>query len=593
MKFLLWVTLALLAVPASAQTAPPAYTLIEAEADPHGTVQTDPEALGGAYVRQDGAYQPALIAPLPASGTSWVVWARVKNSNYQLKGVGADGKQTELAWEWNKPAEWAWVNFGRHTRAEMGTQFLLMRGPDATGTPGLDCAVFTESDTFNPGTAIAVPPPPPVTISVDWTKTVAHATSLSYGLNGYGAFNPATTASPAYKANMAHMNPGIVRLHSWDMMQDSKTNPSGWIDTAHKQWDAVKIRKTLTGAFSYGPALLVNIPGWPAWMDADNDGFLDAGQTDAYAAFCAQLVTIINTQTGRHVTYWEVTNEKDGAYYGDFHNNGGALKDPAKPDRVAELAAIYNACAVAMKKADPTIQTGGPAVARPDWTDFDARFAQAAAPNLDFFSYHAYASGSKDDPDTQIFSTAAGFGGTARGLADILHAAMPGRRVPLFFDEYNISWTWQTRDPRMTTVKGAVFDALAVTSTVTGGADVTAAWNDKDGIYGKMDNDFVLRPGGQAFHLFNTFLRGSVVRAVSSEPGAMAAYAVTSGPRRSLLLMNRSGRDRTVSLPAWPARSAGTVCRLTDAGYTETKIASLPASLSVPANSLLLFTSTR
>ena len=42
---------------------------------------------------------------------------------------------------------------------------------------------------------------------------------------------------------MAHMNPGLIRLHSWEMMGDSKTTPSGWVDTANKTWDAAKIRK--------------------------------------------------------------------------------------------------------------------------------------------------------------------------------------------------------------------------------------------------------------------------------------------------------------------------------------------------------------
>ena len=282
----------------------------------------------------------------------------------------------------------------------------------------------------------------------------------------------------------------------------------------------------------------------------------------------------------------------DGPYFGDFHQNGGALKDPARPDRLDELAAIYNACAVAMKKSDPTIKTGGPAVARPDWLDFDTRFVAATLPHLDFFSYHAYASGSKDDPDAAIYDRAVSFGGTTRQIAAILRAASPQRHVLAVFDEYNVSWTWETRDPRMTNVKGAIFDALTMTAAVTNGADATAAWNDKDGVYGKMDNDLHLRPSANAFYLLNSSLRGAVVSADSDNAGAIVPYAVLNGTRHAVLLTNRSNRERTVSLQSsgWPlsAAKSWTLCRLTDAGYGETKMTAPPATVSVPAHSLLL-----
>ena len=58
-----------------------------------------------------------------------------------------------------------------------------------------------------------------------------------------------------------------------------------------------------------------------------------------------------------------------------------------------ELARIYVQCADAMKAVDPTIQVGGPATERPDLAMFAERFARVAGPRLDFFSYHAYASG--------------------------------------------------------------------------------------------------------------------------------------------------------------------------------------------------------
>ena len=68
-----------------------------------------------------------------------------------------------------------------------------------------------------------------------------------------------------------------------------------------------------------GTTLLINVPNWPDWMDADHDGFLDADQTDAYARLCADLVRIVNGDLKKRVVYWEVTNERDELYFVNFH----------------------------------------------------------------------------------------------------------------------------------------------------------------------------------------------------------------------------------------------------------------------------------
>ncbi len=397
--------------------AAPTFTLMEAEASASGTVKADPDASGGKYVAQEGAYQPLILTTLPPSGDSFVVWARVRGVAVQLKGIAADGSQHDLNWVWDKPQEWQWVSFGRHTRAEMGAKFLLMRAPDAAPEAGLDAVVLATEDSFTPDTlALSLPTLPPVSVTVQWTKVAGHATPFSYGLNAFAAFDPAVSRSAAYQANLKYMAPGILRLHNWGMMGDSQKDPNGWIDTTHQRWDAAKIKAALAG-FPPDATLLINIPGWPDWMDKYKDGFLDADQTDAYAQFCADLVKIVSRDCRRRGVFWEATNEQDGRYFVDFHAEGGrgALKDPAKLDRVEELAGIYNKCAVAMKAADPTIKVGGPAAERPDLTEFVRRFVHATAPNLDFFSYHAYASGSASDSDRAIFDRAVSFGGATSG----------------------------------------------------------------------------------------------------------------------------------------------------------------------------------
>ena len=304
------------------------------------------------------------------------------------------------------------TSFGRHTRSELGTKILLMQGPDAWSDAGLDAVIFAAEDTFSPdGIALSTPPRPPVAVTVEWRKTVARATPISYGLNAFGGFNPDITQNASYEANMISMNAGLIRLHNASLMNESKTDSNGL-------------------------------------------------------------------------------------------------------------------------------------------TDFITRFAAATAPHLDFFSYHAYASGSKYDSDTQIFDRTEFFGGATNRIVAILKGAILKRPIPVFFDEHNISWIWETRDPRMTNVKGAIFDVLTMVSAVTNGADCTLAWSEKDGIYGKMDDSYHPRPCMRTFALFNRYLVGSLASAATSAPEAVVACAVQSAApsRKSVLLINRSGHDCSVVL---------------------------------------------
>lgn len=434
--------------------------------------------------------------------------------------------------------------------------------------------------------------PAPVAVTVVWSRVVAQATPRAYGLNAFRGSDPAVTASSAYQKNLRYMAPGLLRLHNGGLMGDSARNAAGWIDTARRRWDAAKIKAALAG-FPPGVTLLINIPTWPDWMDADKDGFLDAGQTDAYARLCADLVRIVGRDCGRPGALWEVTNERDERYFVDEHTGGGwgPLKDPTKPDRVEELAGIYTQCAVAMKAADPTIRVGGPAMERPDLTPVVRRFVRAAGPHLDFFSYHIYASGSASDADETVFDHAEGFGDVTRAVAEAVRAESHGRPTPIFFDEYNISASWETRDPRMTNVKGAVFDAVAMTAAVTRGAAGTAAWNECDGIYGKMDNEYRLRPSATLFHWLNTAMVGAVVSAASSDRKAVVAYAVkTAAGRKSLLLVNRSPQEQRVTLRGWGGGRT-TQHRLTGTGEAVTPFTGQAAAL--PPESVTLLTTIR
>lgn len=403
--------------------------------------------------------------------------------------------------------------------------------------------------------------PDSVTVTVDWSSSTP-VSPLSYSLNGFKAFDPKNAASAEYNENLRYMNPGVLRYHAVEMMGDSKTTDRGWIDTANQRWDAEKIGAALSGLSANNPVRLMNIPGWPSWMDTDKDDLLDPDKVDAYAQFCADLVRIVNVQ-GRHgVKYWEPTNERDDVYY-------VKLKNAGQPDRLNDLIDIYNRAARAMKAVDPSIQVGGLAFARADLYPQVERFITGAltAGTLDFLSFHGYASGDPTESDAAIYNriynpTDRTVNSLAKHTADIramLDRASPNRHIPLWMDEYNISWAWWTGEKRMHNNKGAVFDALAMLYLTEAGADATMAWNEKDGAYGKTDDEDVLRPGAHVFHLMNRYMVGSRAKTQSGDESAIAATAVLdSRGEHALLIINRSDKRQQVipQMQDWQPDSA-------------------------------------
>lgn len=391
--------------------------------------------------------------------------------------------------------------------------------------------------------------------SVRWDTIEAKTNDLSFGLNAYQGFRVGNLEDQAYQQNLSFMSPGIVRFHNGGMMEDSSTT-DGVMDYASQTWDKKKLVNGLVASYdAFGeqqPERMINIPTWPDWMDVNKDGFLDSNQYDNYAKLCADLVKIVNQEYDFNVKYWEITNEKDDHYFTHFRASGGwgGLKDSTQPDHLNELITIYNKVAIAMKEVDPTIQVGGPGLARSDLQPFYVPFIQGTVDNLDFFTYHYYASGSASTSDQDIYEATNAIGDYTATMVKILKEASPNREIPVMLGEYNISWTWETRDPRMTNHKGVVFDALSTVRALKNGAAATLAWNEKDGVYGKTDHDNNLRLGGNFLQLMNQYLVGDRVATTSSNEKAITTYAVSNNAlnEKSYLIINHSGSDQKIQL---------------------------------------------
>jgi Glycosyl hydrolases family 39 len=441
---------------------------------------------------------------------------------------------------------------------------------------------------------------PKITTTVDWSATKGTITSLGFGVNAFQGFRSNNFNSRTYQQNMLVMKPGLIRFHNGSALQDS-SSPDGLIDAARKSWDVKKVKSALAASVSaFGqqqPQRMINIPTWPDWMDADRDGFLDRSQFDDYARLCADLVKIVNRASHFKVKYWEVTNEKDDLYFTQFHNNGGwgGLKDAAKPDRLNDLIAIYNQAASAMKRVDRNIKVGGPGIARADLQPFYVPFIKGTVDRLDFFTYHFYATGSADTPDKEVFDATSKVGDYTASIVKVLKEASPRRKIPAMLDEYNISWTWETRDPRMTNHKGVVFDALSTIEALSNGAVATLTWNEKDGIYGKMDDQCRLRIGGHLLKLMNQFTIGNYVSTATSDRNIINTFAVRN-PRlgyRTYLSINRSNHAQQIQIKftRWrPTRPNLTLYMLSSSGYIKKTVnwSDVRDNLTMPANSVIL-----
>jgi Glycosyl hydrolases family 39 len=280
---------------------------------------------------------------------------------------------------------------------------------------------------------------------------------------------------------------------------------------------------------------MINITNWPAYMD-NGSGRLRTDMYDAYAAFCAQLVQIVNLDQRRGVRYFEILNEKDGDASGSYWNNQ------------AELARIYNKAATAMRAKDSTIKIGGPAFARPDLTDqVEAFLSTINYTNFDFVSYHSYESGSTGDSNSLIWGKAQQKGRHTTNIKNIIKKYTT-KNVETFHDEFNISYN--PPDERMNNMKGAIFDALSVISIAKAGATGSLAWNESDGWYGKLEgwSPYNKRPSANLYNFLNTDMGGNIASTSVSDAGKVDIMGTSGGSWKKLMLVNRSEADQTIAL---------------------------------------------
>lgn len=382
-----------------------------------------------------------------------------------------------------------------------------------------------------------------VSMSVNWRADLKENDASTYQVNIWDGVSSVTSANSTYQSRLSDWNLGMTRVHGFEMYSTSNSSKR-WIDYTTETWDEAKIVSIYNGIRPNIGEVMQNIPNWPSWMDTNSDGKLDTGtggngstdMRDAYADWCADLVRILNIDNDFDVQYWEVINEIESKY-----SWGGD----------ANMAEIYNRCAVAMKAVDPNIKIGGPALTQP-WPSSTEEnnlnsWIGAVKSNLDFFSFHNYGTGGYNPSSDLVHDRALNSTSRASWIRGLLNSQSVSSDVPIYLGESNIFFTWTVDQTTkyMRSILGGNFVALAIKSAGENKyLQAIQFWNDRDGTYGflKSDSSYTYRATGHVLKLANEHLVGTSVGVSTANKNQLNLYAVKNEAdnKKAILLVNTS-----------------------------------------------------
>ena len=367
-----------------------------------------------------------------------------------------------------------------------------------------------------------------VSVTVDFNKSIAKTTAMTFGSNADEWTLASNNTNPAFLPQFDNTKITFLRAHGEFI--------KSWTNSTTKSWNADEINAAYN-AFGNRPVTFVqNIPYWPRWMKQDSNGLLDPSEYNNYANFCAQLVNIVNIQQKRKVQYWEPFNEMDDRYI-----NAG---------KINELWIIYNKAAVAMKNMDPTIKVGGPAA---NWENpnFIGSFLKYSLSNIDFVSWHRYLTGNPNISTQTLMSQAYYFGDMVNQIRGLI-SQYTTRKIPVFLGEYNINYTWNGGETRNTTIIGAVWFASVLRGLAETGADMATQWNLKNDYYGLMNTSFVARPALTTYRWANKFFVGTVYKETSNNSNLEVLAVKRADGMRSIALINKADSNSPATVAISP-----------------------------------------
>jgi xylan 1,4-beta-xylosidase len=503
---------------------------VEAEAKPAAgdlTIIDDAAASGGKAVSSKRDWQPLIYSALP-EGTGFNIWARHKGGPIQLKSSSKDG-QKELQWVWDQPAEWKWSKLGSYARVDLGDSIMVIRGGNGGPGPQLDAIVFEPAEVKSLPTNVPDEKAAPLTIraSVDWNKISGKMTPLIWGINDYEILDPKGAADPGYQELLRTLKVPLVRIHHAGFSNK-------WTEVETRTWDVGKVKAGFAASTGFkNSRIMMNVSHWPDWIS--KEPILTPAQEDEFARLCGQLVRVMRDDVKRPIAYWEMTNEMDNTY--------------EKVGKLDDLWRLFNKIAVEVRKVDPKAKVGGPALtwAKGAWLE---GFLENCAQNVDFVTWHNYASGDIFDPNEKVLGAVPNnIAPLAKGALEAVQKYAPGRNLETFLTEYNIKWIWDPIELRHGNNIGAVFDASVLRNMALLGVTGVTKWHAKGHSYGMIEADNEPRSPYYLYYWGIRYLVGDMASAqVSDETSLEVLPIVRADKSRSILFINKA--NRAVKVPA-------------------------------------------
>jgi hypothetical protein len=377
-------------------------------------------------------------------------------------------------------------------------------------------------------------------IKVDWNDKIIQIPDNFSGLNIFNGLKKSVAQNPSYINNLKKINPKVVRFHYSRLLEDEDKYVKGWMDNSNQTWSynqLIELVETINvwNKSDFKPEIMINIPDFPKWM-RDSKGKLKKEFYSDYASLCAELISYL-TNSGMKISYVEILNEKDLVY----------------DNKADELAKIYLDVAKSIRQVNSKIKIGGMATMRLDKYYNTEKFInfiydQKGEEWFDFYSYHYYPTKNTTDSESKILQNQKKSVEHARKVKELLLNKVKNDKIPnIILSEYNISASWESHDPRMHEIFGAIYDTINNFQHLEGGVYSTMAWNDADDVYGKMDENYNMRIGGEVMQIVNQIKQGNLVK-VNNPFKDIDAYAVKSDKGKCLIIINPNNKEIPIEL---------------------------------------------
>ncbi len=524
MKYTIQILLVLICIKLSAGI--PTGKLIQGEdIKANGSVQIMEDALNDKAVVVNKDWEPIVKVKSPDKPVA--IWVRYKNGPICLK-ESTKGKQTELKWLWSSPDDWRWSCFGYYQPEKLGDEMIIIAGK-SNKPIAIDAIVFSDDKNTTPEKPKSEPnkskSAEKIDISINWEKQIGEINGNHWSVADYEIYkNP---GSEDVNEFISKLKPTFIRLHHADSTET-------WSDEEKQDWDYEKIEKAFQEAYAYkNSEIMINISDCPKWMNINAKDMTEADQK-RIAEYCARLVKHIRIDNKLPIKYWEVLNERDNTF--------------EKADELPKLWNLHNKIAKKMKEVDPTILIGGPAMTwpKPLWVE---GFLKTCGENFDFITWHNYAVGDAYDSNKKVFNATDSIAKNSQFFITKAKEMYPDKDFESFLTEYNISWSWETRDERMKTNIGAIFHALTIKKVALTGITGMMVWHIKDNIYGLMGSDGTLHTPAYLFLWGNPWLCGTICQDNTADSNKVELIAIKrDNGKKSLLVINKA--DHSIIIPS-------------------------------------------